>query len=140
MLCRLALFGKIDILMISQDTGCTDPRPEWIKVNGFYLPSRKYSAIKYNAARRGIPFDLSRDYLDMLWVIQQGRCYYTGEVLDISSRSGSTASLDRIDSNVGYVRNNVRWVHNDLNFMKHTLSESRFLEIIEKIHERKISN
>lgn len=126
--------------MTVQESGLVDPTSKWIKVNGYYLPGRKYSAIKYGAARRGIPFDLTRDYLDLLWIIQEGRCYYTGEELDITSRSGATASLDRKDSNYGYVKHNVVWVHNDVNFAKHTLSETRFLEIIEKIYERKIKN
>jgi hypothetical protein len=130
----------IDILMTLQENGIQSPNTKWIKVNGYYLPGRKYSAIKYNAARRGIEFDVSRDYLDLLWILQGGQCYYTGEELDISSRSGATASLDRKDSRYGYIRDNVVWVHNDVNFAKHVLSEQRFLEIIEKIYERKIKN
>lgn len=108
-----------------------------MKVNGFYLPGRKYSAIKYNAARRGIPFDVSIKYLDMQWIIQSGKCYYTGEDLDIKSRDRATASLDRRDSTKGYVQGNVVWVHKDVNFAKHVLTEDRFLEIVEKIHERR---
>lgn len=123
-----------------QDNGLQSPTSKWIKVNGYYLPGRKYSAIKYNAERRGIEFNVSRDYLDLLWILQGGQCYYTGEELDISSRNRSTASLDRKDSNFGYIRDNVVWVHNEVNFAKHTLSEARFLEIIEKIYERKIKN
>lgn len=108
----------------------------WPLVNGHYVPGRKYSAIKYNALRRNIDFDVSIDYLDQLWVEQDGCCFYTGEALDLKSRYGATASLDRRDSRFGYLEGNVTWVHVDINFMKHTLTEKRFLEIIQKINER----
>lgn len=124
----LMTLGKVPMEVVTED--------KWIKVNGHYVPGRKYSAIKYNAARRNIHFDVSIDYLDMQWVLQGGRCYYSDEVLDIRSRNRATASLDRKDSSLGYIEGNVVWVHNDVNFAKHTLSEERFLEIVNKIHER----
>lgn len=34
-----------------------------------------------------------------------------------------TASLDRIDSNKGYVPSNIQWVHKVVNIMKNTLSD-----------------
>jgi hypothetical protein len=110
---------------------------KWRQVNGHYVPGRKFSAIKYNAARRGIPFDLTIEYLDELWLLQNGQCLYSGEDLDITSRNGATASLDRKNSNLGYVEGNVAWVHNDVNYLKHTLDEDRLFELIEKIHERR---
>lgn len=38
-----------------------------------------------------------------------------------------TASLDRIDNNMGYVNGNVQWVHKDINFMKQDLTQLEFL-------------
>ena len=111
---------------------------KWVKINGHYVPGRKYSAIKYKAASRGIEFDVSIDYLDTLWEQQDGRCFYTNEELDITSRDRATASLDRIDSNIGYIEGNVVWVLNEINFAKHTLTEERFLELIGKVYQHKI--
>lgn len=39
-----------------------------------------------------------------------------------------TASLDRIDSNEGYIVGNVQWVHLVLNRMKSNLKETQFIE------------
>ena len=39
-----------------------------------------------------------------------------------------TASLDRIDSTKSYNVGNVQWVHKDINFMKGSLSENKFIE------------
>jgi hypothetical protein len=110
----------------------------WPKINGHYVPGRKYSAIKYNAARRGIHFDVSIDYLDQQWEFQNGRCFYTGVELDLASRDGATASLDRKDSSIGYIEGNVRWVEKDINYCKYTLSEDRFLDLIVQIYEHAI--
>lgn len=38
-------------------------------------------------------------------------------------------SLDRIDSNKGYVEGNVQWVHKDVNMMKQSYSNERFIGI-----------
>lgn len=111
----------------------------WRKVNGHYVPGRKYSAIKYNAARRGIPFEISIDYLDELWEKQDGRCYYTNEQLDIVSRNRATASLERLNSDIGYVEGNVVWALAEINFCKHTLTESRFLELVEAVYKHRIN-
>lgn len=111
---------------------------KWQKINGHFVPGRKYSSIKYNAARRGIEFDVSIEYLDELWVAQDGRCYYTNEELDITSRNRSTASLERINSDIGYVEGNVAWASAEINFCKHTLTEARFLELIEKVYQHRI--
>ena len=110
----------------------------WPRVNGHYVPGRKYSAIKYNANRRGIPFNVSIEHLDKIWEEQEGRCYYTNEELDVTSRNNATASLDRRDSTQGYIEGNVIWVDKDVNYCKYTLSEDRFLDLIEKIYRFKV--
>jgi hypothetical protein len=110
----------------------------WQKINGHYVPGRKYSAIKYNANRRGIDFDVSIDHLDKIWEEQQGRCYYTDIELDITSRNNATASLDRRDSTQGYIEGNVIWVDKDVNYCKYTLTEERFLQLVEKIYLHKV--
>lgn len=43
-------------------------------------------------------------------------------------------SKDRIDSNKGYVEGNVQWVCKEINFMKHALSESRFIELCKLVY------
>ena len=40
-----------------------------------------------------------------------------------------TASLDRIDSNKGYIKGNVQWVHKDVNTMKMDHTQEEFIKI-----------
>lgn len=41
----------------------------------------------------------------------------------------ATASLDRIDSNKGYIKGNVQWVHKKINQMKWLFSKNEFIEL-----------
>lgn len=111
---------------------------------GKYIPAYFISKIKSrNLERRSktIEFDLSYEYLDRLWVEQGGRCAYTGEELNFGkSKISGNASLDRIDSSLGYIEGNVQFVHKDVNIMKWDLSHDRFLDICEKIIKNRRNN
>ena len=43
------------------------------------------------------------------------------------------ASLDRIDNNNGYIKNNVQWLHKDINRMKSNFNQDYFLTLCRKI-------
>ena len=47
-----------------------------------------------------------------------------------------TASLDRIDSNKGYVTDNIQWVHKDINYMKSDLDEQQFIHYCRLVVQR----
>jgi hypothetical protein len=46
-----------------------------------------------------------------------------------------TASIDRIDSNLGYTESNVVWVHKDVNIMKNNFTKEYFLMMCQKVTE-----
>lgn len=46
--------------------------------------------------------------------------------------------MDRIDSNVGYTKENVQWVHKRINIMKQNLQEDEFLYLCKLIVENNI--
>jgi len=47
--------------------------------------------------------------------------------------SGWNASLDRINSNKGYIKNNVQWVHRNINIMKNSYDENYFKKLCKMI-------
>lgn len=51
-----------------------------------------------------------------------------------------TASIDRIDSSKGYTKDNIQWVHKNVNIMKMDQTMDQFLYICKKIvdHQAKI--
>jgi hypothetical protein len=129
--------------IINSKYGCMDCKGDFMSsknsvhwVGGEYVPGFFVSKIKHAAIRksRTIDFDLSFEYLDQLWTLQKGRCAYTNEELWFGrSKVSGSASLDRIDSKLGYIEGNVQFVHKDVNIMKWDLSDKRFLDICEKI-------
>ena len=46
-----------------------------------------------------------------------------------------TASIDRIDNNVGYLKHNIQCLHKDINFIKWKFSQNYFLELCKTIAE-----
>lgn len=120
--------------------GCMHPRRRLGKHNLFWkgvgdLSGYYYHQLKVKAEERDIVFGVSIEYLWGLFIKQDGKCALTGVNLRFTSskerRNGllQTASLDRRDSNVGYLEGNVQWVHRDINLMKRDFPESRFVKL-----------
>lgn len=89
-----------------------------------------------NSARlRNLDFNLTIEYMQEIFDLQNGECYYCGKKLNLGDKS-CDGSLDRIDSNLGYVIGNVQWVGKDINYMKSKHSHSRFIEICKLINNK----
>lgn len=109
------------------------------------VPLAVLSKYKWQANRRQIKFNLTQKYLEKLLVKQDFKCAYTGEPIYFAhtvvehGKGNSTASLDRINSKLGYEPGNVQWVHKEINKMKMDLQESRFLELCSKVTQWNLS-
>ncbi len=94
------------------------------------LSSRFFSAIKIAAKRRDIEFSITIEDCWQQFLKQKGKCYFTKQNLIFSqnskNKSETTASVDRLDNNIGYLVNNIIFVHKDINSMKISLSEIEF--------------
>lgn len=93
------------------------------------LKLSKINSIKSKALLRKIEFNLSAEYLWSLYLSQEKRCAITGDNLPNIQK----ASLDRIDSKIGYVEGNVQWVTSQANKCKHVLSMSELYEFAQKV-------
>jgi len=102
-----------------------------------------FNRIKQTAILRNIEFNVTIEYLWCVYQKQNGKCAYTGEIIDMpiyarnlrGENNETIASLDRIDNEKGYVEGNVQWVCKRANYMKHTMTENYFLNLIKKIYE-----
>lgn len=121
----------------SKSCGCDHHRsgPESRRWSGCgQLAGGHWGQIVENAVRRGIPVGVNISQAWSLFEKQKGRCALSGTVLTLGTRkAGRTASLDRIDSALGYVVGNIQWTHKAVNLMKGSMSDSLFLEWVESI-------
>jgi len=98
-------------------------------------------AAKHRAIRKKITFDIDDEFINELFEKQNGLCKYSGVLLDTTTTGDNnqmninSLSIDRIDSNKGYTKDNVVLVSAIVNTMKNDLSENEFLKTINKICE-----
>lgn len=102
-------------------------------IKNYLWKSLEYGArVRRNG--RGIDFNLDKDAVYNLFVKQNFKCALTGvdiclpQCITEYNKGLYTASLDRIDSNLGYTIDNVQWIHKKLNWMKGALSQQEFID------------
>ena len=84
--------------------------------------------------------DLTPEYLKEIFETQNKKCVYTLVDLQLWNYKNKgksdkiyTASLDRIDSNKGYIKENVQFVSMAANLFKHTMTDLETKEFIKTI-------
>jgi hypothetical protein len=105
---------------------------QWLGYNE--IDGRIFGHYKKNAKKRGIEFDITiKDMYDQ-FLVQNKKCPYTNYDLILSAssmcrRTPKNASLDRIDSNKGYLKGNIQWVYKKINILKNDLSHHEFIDL-----------
>ncbi|MDR3502985.1 MAG: hypothetical protein P4L79_10415 [Legionella sp.] len=76
--------------------------------------------------------DLDLEYLENLWKRQYGMCAISGITLEVKTnkKSLTMASLDRIDSSLGYVKGNVQFVAYGINLAKNTFTNKEMMDFV----------
>lgn len=118
----------------TKDCGCSRTQAlynrNWSGYKG--LSGRYWSSVIKHATKRNIKVNIDIKEAWEQFVKQNGRCALTGLpitlISEVKKRSQQTASLDRIDSKLGYEVNNIQWTHKEVNIMKNQLNESKFIE------------
>lgn len=105
------------------------------------IPHTYFSTLQYNAKVRKLDFDITIEYLWDLFVKQGRKCALSGVELTFGyNKPSQTASLDRIDSALGYINGNVQWIHKDINFMKGGMHQNKFIDICSRIYKNQSSH
>ena len=102
------------------------------------IPNRFWYKFLNVANRRNIEVGISKKCLFELYLKQNKKCSLTGQDLYFTKlRSNfnryTNASIDRIDSSKGYVKDNIQWVHKKVNMMKQRYSQEEFIEICKMV-------
>lgn len=99
-----------------------------------FLTDTYWNLVKHSARKRNLEFEIDKNYMYSLWTKQEGRCAISGIVLTpppkdliVQNRKARTASIDRIDNEIGYVKGNVQWVHKKINMMRGKCTLTEFI-------------
>lgn len=112
-------------------TKLNNKSPAW---KGYKEISRTYfGSIIKSAKERNIPFEITIEYIWDLFLSQNRKCALSNVDIAFNTvgqkyKRFQTASLDRINSKMGYIKGNVQWVHKTLNHMKMALDEDEFVK------------
>lgn len=97
--------------------------------------------IRSAAEKRGLALEVDMPFVKQLLKKQKNLCALSGLPIHFATSSEEffngehTASLDRIDSKLGYTKKNVQWVHKDINKIKVNLDEEYFIFLCRLVAE-----
>lgn len=98
-----------------------------------------WNNIQNNAKSRDIPFNITIKYAWDVFIEQNKCCNLTDIKLYFQNNYKSSlgnASLDRIDSKLGYIEGNIQWIHKDLNMMKRDFTQQEFIKYCKLIAKK----
>ena len=96
---------------------------------------QRFWTCKKNARNKNIEIDITLKYLIELYEKQQGKCHYTGLNMEGVIGSKNSISVDRIDSNKGYTKDNVCLAMIKINIAKNDLDTKEFLEMCYQVND-----
>lgn len=95
----------------------------------------RWASWRIGAKNRNIEFNITIEEAWNVFEKQNGKCALTGVNLKFKKGNNKeqTASLDRIDSTKHYTKDNIQWVHKEINRMKGSLQEKEFIDFCKKV-------
>lgn len=131
----------------SKGCGCDNIKGRFKAICVGDLSLSYYGSFKYNRKYKGIDFseNVTMEYLWELFLKQDKKCSLSGIPLQLNPRWSKqnkgeyteiiqNASIDRINSKLGYTLENIQWVHKDINMMKGSLKEVDFISFCKQVY------
>lgn len=116
----------------TKSCGCYRKRKRNHKWKGYCdISGSRISEIRLRARKKKMDFDIDAKFLWELILKQKYLCAISKLKISLDKN----ASVDRIDSSKGYTKDNVWWVHKDINKMKMDLPMDRFLELCDTVSQ-----
>ena len=93
------------------------------------VPGKVLSKLMNGAKTRSIEFSITLEDISNVYESQGKKCALTGVDLDWSTN----ASVDRVDSNVGYVIDNIQIVTKQVNMLKKDMANHDFIMLCKAV-------
>jgi|TARA_R110002020_G_scaffold202084_1_gene405060 hypothetical protein len=97
-----------------------------------------FTQLKYVRVKQGVLWEISIEDLIKIYEKQKGKCKLSGAQLTYTKGENKNAdnniSIDRINPSESYTCNNVQLVAKQVNFLKHSMSEQKFIKLIKLIY------
>lgn len=105
------------------------------KLNHPYISGIIWSNLISNSKNRNLLLDITPDDIYEQFIKQNKKCALTGQDLILSfDMKLNTISVDRIDSKIGYIKNNIQIVHKIANQTKMDLSDEMFYNLCKNVY------
>lgn len=90
--------------------------------------------------KRGLKIDIDLEYLYLLWNLQNGICPISGISMELPRDSNTkriikfnSASIDRINNSLGYIKGNIRFVCLMANYCRNTFTDKEVIEFCKSV-------
>lgn len=97
------------------------------------VPGKVISRLRNGAIQRGLCFEITIEDISEQYQRHGKKCALSGLPL----LWGVDASVDRIDSSIGYTKDNIQIVHKTINMMKRDIVQEDFIMFCKKIAEER---
>jgi len=114
--------------IVDYTIGCKFPRRNIMSVTFDTKVANKYLSLKQSAKHRGKDFNLSLTSISNL--ARAKTCYYSGLPL-----TNKTRTIDRVNSDIGYVKGNVVACHVQINQLKANLDLKAISKLANKMEK-----
>ncbi len=105
---------------------------EWISKNIIKI---RISAAKHRSIRKNIPFEITEEIILQKLKEQDGRCYISKQKLTFKENDWYGLSLDRLDSDNGYTKDNTVIVTKFVNTSKNILSLDEYIKLMKEVSD-----
>lgn len=96
-----------------------------------------FESFRKSALSRGYSWDLTPEFIDVMYTEQQGKCALSGLPISWSSVGWDhSASIDRIDNDLGYFEENVQLVHKKVNMLRGSLTIEEFVKLCTAVADK----
>ncbi len=99
------------------------------------VPGRIWSNILNNAKIRQLPVNITPDDIYNLYITQNKKCALSGKSIYLGKELNKlTASVDRINSNKGYIKGNIQLVYKIINRLKLDMTDEEYFKLSKSVY------